>query len=401
MRILALLRFLLPACCLLMAHLPSQGQALSPRAEISLLTAAPGDELYSAFGHSAIRVHDPLQGIDEVYGYGTFNFDQPFFYLRFVRGYLNYRLDVEPFQRTPDRYGFVDVYQYLNRNVNEQVLNLSQSQKQAVYDFLQENNKPENRYYLYDYFFDNCATRPRDVFIQALGDSLVFHHDHLTDSLSFRDLIDRYLQHKPWIDMGIDLLLGMPIDRTMTPMEYMFHPDYLEKAFAHAQVGREEGMQDFVKTTRTPVPIKRSFAPAAWYERPWPYCWALALLVLGLTYRSHRRGSYLRWLDTLAFSLAGGVGWVLLLLMTATNHQAAAWNLNVLWLLPTHLVLPFVLHRTQAPAWLPAYLLVSAGLILLLLLAWPVLPQDLHPAFMPLMLILLLRLLHAWRRQAS
>src|SRR6185295_5483513 len=147
----------------------SQKFRLSPEAEISIITCGPWQgEVYSAFGHNAIRVYDPVNRIDDAYNYGVFDFNQPNFYLNYTRGLLLFKLGVYPY---PD---FRNIYIYYNRSVTEQVLNLSDLQKQAVYDFLEWNARPENETYRYDYFYNNCATQVRDVFVKVLQDSIHF-----------------------------------------------------------------------------------------------------------------------------------------------------------------------------------------------------------------------------------
>src|SRR3954471_15624664 len=133
-------------------HATAQRRILSPSAEISIITCGPWQgELYSAFGHSAIRVYDPGNGLDDAYNYGVFDFNQPYFYLNYTRGLLLFKLGVYPY---PD---FRDYYAYYNRYVIEQILDLSQEQKQQVYDYLEWNARPENETYRYDYFYNNCS----------------------------------------------------------------------------------------------------------------------------------------------------------------------------------------------------------------------------------------------------
>ena len=130
---------------------------LTEESIVTLVTCGPGEELYEAFGHTAIRVHDSNIGLDVVYNYGTFDFDQPNFYWNFVQGRSLYMLAANRYSN------FIRAYQYYNRSVREQYLNMTLPQKQALLDKLLWNAKVENRNYLYDYFFDNCSTRPRDV----------------------------------------------------------------------------------------------------------------------------------------------------------------------------------------------------------------------------------------------
>ncbi len=212
------------AVLFLLASLPgySQGPVLSPSAEISIITCGPWQgEVYAAFGHSAIRVHDPSLGLDDAYNYGVFDFNQPNFYLNFTRGFLYYKLGVYSY---PD---FRDYYKYYNRYINEQVLDLSQDQKQAIYNYLEWNAKPENETYRYDYFYNNCATRVRDVFADVLKDSIQFDGSFITTHYTIRELTDLYLKYQPWGDLGIDIGLGLPMDKIAAPYEYMFLPDYI------------------------------------------------------------------------------------------------------------------------------------------------------------------------------
>ncbi|MDQ2656263.1 MAG: DUF4105 domain-containing protein, partial [Bacteroidota bacterium] len=142
---------------------------LSEQAEISVLTLGPSqEEVFTAFGHSAFRVHDPANGIDAAFNYGVFDFNQPYFYLNFARGNNLYMLGVMDYPH------FATAYQYDNRYIHEQVLNLTQERKQKLFDFLQWNARPENRSYFYDYFYDNCATKIPEVIKQVFGDDVVF-----------------------------------------------------------------------------------------------------------------------------------------------------------------------------------------------------------------------------------
>ena len=142
-------------------------QTLSPTAEISVLTIGPGNNLNDAFGHSGFRIKDNVQGIDVVFGYGQYDFDAPNFYLKFAQGKLNYLISKDDFN------DFYRVYVFFNRSIKEQVLNLTQTEKQNLFNYLQNNYKPENRAYLYDFFYDNCATKIRDVANTALNNGII------------------------------------------------------------------------------------------------------------------------------------------------------------------------------------------------------------------------------------
>ena len=211
-----------------------QEQLLSPQAEISMITAGPGSALYEAFGHSTIRVKDVRLGIDMAYNYGIFDFDAPNFYLNFTKGKLLYKVLKYPFHY------FVRSYHEEKRWVKEQVLNLSQEEKQLFFDFLEKNCLPENASYLYDPFFDNCATKLRDITQQVLEDKVEFYSDHLTEKLSIRTLMNREFHWNSWGSFGINFALGSQLDKVASPLEYMYLPDYVHKAFQNATITKNK-----------------------------------------------------------------------------------------------------------------------------------------------------------------
>ncbi|MGB0432609.1 MAG: DUF4105 domain-containing protein, partial [Bacteroidia bacterium] len=181
---------------------------LSSKAEISVITCAPGNLIYECFGHTAIRVNDPEQQYDLVFNYGIFEFNKPNFELNFAKGYLEYKLGVGRFSR------FVPIYTRDNRTITEQVLNLDSTQKQKLFNFLIWNEKPENRYYFYDYFFNNCATKIRDVIEQETGAAVNYSGGFKNaNNYTIRDLIRVYAHNNEWSRLGIDLCLGFKIDK--------------------------------------------------------------------------------------------------------------------------------------------------------------------------------------------
>ncbi|MEM7656569.1 MAG: DUF4105 domain-containing protein [Bacteroidota bacterium] len=365
---------------------------LSPSAQISLMTCAPGEDLYSAFGHSAVRVYDSERGIDSIYNYGTFDFDPPGFYVDFVKGKLNYRLNRESYRM------FDRIYRYFERSYQAQELNLTYDQKVATYQFLENNAKPENAYYLYDFFYDNCATRIRDLMVEILGDSLRYHQPHQVGDSTLRDILDQYIEMRAWSDFGIDLALGAVIDDATTPWIQMFHPDYLAWEFAKAEVYRNGSWQPLVQQTYPIYTDDPAFSPTPWYLHPWFLFGLILLTVAAFTWLRRSQQPTRLVGDGILFSLAGLGGLVLFLLTFATDHTATAANWNLFWLIPTHLVAAIWLFRSKRPAWLRWYFGASAGIIVLLLLCWTILPQALSTQGLPLMLLLLLRSAIIWRK---
>jgi len=182
---------------------------LSDEAKISLLTCSSGDEIYSYFGHSAIRINDPKSGIDYVFNYGIFSFDSPNFIWRFVKGETDYMLAGE---RMPS---FMSAYYQEQRSVYEQVLNILPSERQFLFDALVENMKKENCVYRYRHFSDNCSTRVRDQFEKCVNHQLQYDTSKDT-KLTFRQLVDQCVPGNSWNGLGIKLALGIPADKTTT-----------------------------------------------------------------------------------------------------------------------------------------------------------------------------------------
>ena len=370
---------------LILAYSVCAGQAtkLSQKAEISVITCGPGqEELYTAFGHSAFRVYDPVNEIDWAYNYGVFDFNQPNFYLNFAKGYLYYRLAVQDYQR------FEYMYKYFDRYVHEQVLSLTQDQKQKLFDYLEWNALPENQDYRYDYFYDNCATKIPGVLLKVFGDSVQFDGSHITTDYTIRELTDLYLKYQPWGDLGIDICLGLPMDKIATPYEYMFLPEYVESGFANATIQGELGRVQLVKQTRVAYEAQQKTFTKTFFQPLFVFGFVF-LLVAGLSYRDLKRAKLSIALDILLFTVLGLIGILLLGLWVGTDHRAAAKNLNLLWALPTHLVV--VVAFIKNPKWLKDYFLIVAGLSVALLLAWPLLPQKLHYALIPLVMAVAVR----------
>lgn len=375
--------FIIALPLVLMSFILQAQRTLSPEATISVITCGPWQgELYSAFGHSALRVHDPAQQINEAYNYGVFDFDQPNFYLNFAKGHLYYKLAVWDYQ------GFANMYVYDNRFIHEQVLNLTADQKQKVYDFLQWNALPENQEYRYDYFYDNCATRIRDVFVNVFKDSVVFDGSYVETDYTIRELTDLYLEHQPWGDLGIDICLGLPMDKVADPYEYMFLPDYVESGFDHASIYRNGEYVPLVQD-KVIVYASREEDPIRGLPHPLIVFSVLAAAVAVISFYDLRRRKASSWLDIVLFGICGAIGILLLFLWLFTDHNAAARNLNLLWALPTHLWAVFTLRKNSKGT--QTYFLVTAILCLVLLLSWNILPQQLHYSLIPVVIALGIR----------
>jgi hypothetical protein len=353
---------------------------LSDKARISVITCGPWQGvLFTAFGHSAFRVNDPVNGIDYAFNYGVFDFDQPNFYLNFARGRNRYRLAIQDYKQ------FEASYIYYNRYLHEQVLNLTPEENQKLFDYLSWNAQPENQSYYYDYFYDNCATKLPFVMTKVFGDSVKFNGSYVTTNYSIRELTDIYLKHQPWGDLGIDLGLGLPMDKKITPYEYMFLPDYVESGFTHATISRKGSTVPLVKGSVSIYESRDEEIPKTLFH-PLLVFGLVFILLSVITFFDIKRNKLSKYVDVVLFSVVGLLGILLFLLWTLTDHRAAAWNFNLLWAVPIHFVAAMAMFKNAK--WLKNYFLAIAILNVLLLLTWPILPQKLHYSLIPLVMAL-------------
>lgn len=316
----------------------AQSFPLSETATASVLTCGPGNDFYTTFGHSALRICDTATGLDIVYNYGTFDFDTPHFYWKFTRGRLDYMLGRSSFE------GFMYEYQMEERAVWEQRLNLTQQEVNNLFVLLEQNYLPEYRHYRYDFFRDNCATRVRDMVYSSL-----VHRDTLlmgkSEPASFRRLIAMPLKHNlEWWHLGIDLLFGLPSDHRCNATERMFLPlemmaEYDEMAVISADSVSVDMVCPPVQLLEdTREPLSRSIPPVAVFA-------LLFAVVAVLMQRNHLP----RWVVRVLFVIAGLVGLFLLFMWFGTNHYCTAWNLNILWASPLLILIAIRLERS--PRW--------------------------------------------------
>ncbi len=356
---------------------------LSPESQISLLTCASGDEIYSYFGHSAIRINDPQSGIDYVFNYGVFSFDTPNFIWRFTKGETDYMLAGERMS------SFIESYRDEQRSVYEQVLNISQTEKQSLFDALVENAKKENRVYRYRHFSDNCSTRVRDQFEKCVNHQL--QYDTLQDTkMTFRNLVDQCVPGNSWNGLGIKLALGIPADKVTTYSQKMFLPDYLMNSMASAIVMKDEVRMPFVLPKTTLFEAKR--IPSGFsLSSPAIILNLFFLFVALLTFIEYRRKKRMIWLDFLVFFSIGFAGILLSFLCFISVTEATEWNLNLVWALPTHFIFAFLWFIPSLRPKLDWYLKFTAGIVLLFLVTMIFLPQTFHWLVVPLCLTILLR----------
>ncbi len=347
---------------------------LSENAKISLITVAPGDDLYSGFGHSALWIEDKENNLSIVFNYGTFDFDTPGFYLKFIRGKLNYMLSAGRITY------LVNSAKNESRTVYQQNLNLSQAEKSQIYALLVDNIRPENRYYQYDFFYDNCSTRFRDLFEIVLGDDLNWRRR--AEGYTFRQYLDIYLESKPWQDFGIDLVLGQPTDKVTDKREEMFLPDLLMYHFDEATVNGKPLVNEKVILFKADEKEKA----ASFTILPQHLTWLVCLLGIFFSIRHYKGGFNDRPFNRVLFFITGLLGCLIFFLWFLSDHVATVNNWNILWAFPLNAIFAFLLFKKPAKKWHTFYYAAFGIVCFMLLGFFYTLPQDLHAATFPIIL---------------
>lgn len=351
----------------------------STHLRISVLTCSPGDELYSIFGHTAFRIIDSTRQTDLVYNFGTFDFEDADFYSKFTRGKLDYFLSASTVQQ------FMYGYQIEKRDVTEQILSLPDSTKEKITRILFENLSGPARYYKYDFLYNNCTSKVRDILINLGG--LTTQTRLVPSKTTFRNMLYEYLDKgaQPWSKLGIDLLLGSPIDKVVTIPQSMFLPDYLLKGIDSS--GHKDQPQLLLQKSLlfkgTAIKVKK-------YNWPLFVFSFLTILITLLNFSKHKNVKpFIPIVDFILFFVTGLIGMLLIFMWFGTDHKACADNYNLLWALPTNAIAALALLKK--PIWLKKYFTISAFIYGFTLILWFWLPQQLNIGFIPLALLMLQR----------
>ena len=314
--------------------------------EFSLLTCSPHEEIYSLYGHTAIRYHDLRTGEDLAFNWGSFGFDKPFFVLRFVFGLTDYELDTTPFNY------FCAYYEKWGSSVTEQVLNLTDEEKQKLQQALADNLRPENRVYRYNYFYDNCSTRPRDIIEHCLNGKLEYEprEDYVP---SYREMVHQCVRNHDWAKWGNDMLLGVKADQPTTREQQEFLPSNLLYDFDHAQVYANGEYRPLIREHRMAVPSGVQVIEPDFPLSPMTVFLLLSgisLVIFAIEWKRHKTFKYWDALLMLVQGLAGCV----LFVMLFSQHPTTSTNLQILLLNPLPLFfIPSVVKRRKDTLWWP------------------------------------------------
>lgn len=348
--------FILVMLCALSALVPAQAR------EAWLVTYGIGPALEERFGHNALWMRDPAAGVDRIYNFGFFDFDQENFYTDYAFGEMTYFAAARPPQVE------FDYYVSRNRSIRTQRLDLSDAQFDRLLRALEFHVAPANRDFRYDYYFNNCSNRIRDMLDLALGGALSAATRALPARLDFRAHTRRLLEATPVLYTLVQTGLGRPADRPRTAWEEMFLPDAVAREAGRLMVddgagGRRPLVTEdrmLFESAADRVPAMPGFARIRYLALG-----ALtAGLVLGPVLLAGRRFAALlpfrTWL--LMTFAAGGM---LMFLWGFTDHYITRWNENLLLLNPLLLTL---WRARPGPVAQVAAVLVGAGLALAVVL---------------------------------
>jgi hypothetical protein len=368
----------------------SQKLVLSDQSEISIITAGPGDVLYEVFGHSAIRVKDPTLNLDIIFNYGLFDFNQPNFYVNFVKGRLLYRLGKQSFRR------FITSYDYQQRWVKDQVLNLSLVDRKKIFEYLNKNSLPENAEYLYDPYFNNCATKLRDIAKEILGNKIQFPSSFSDENFTLRQLMNQELPWNTWGSFGINLALGNTLDKEIIADNYMYLPDYVHNAFQNASITENKTITPLVLKESQLLRYPEKQIDIQWYN-PFSVFSLLLLLTILVTFRDQKRNIRSKWLDFTLFFGTGVLGIIICFLWFFTDHYTAPNNFNLLWAFVLNFFVAFILLKSRIPSWTSKYLLFYLFLLFGAIITSFIGLQEFSNAVFPIMAMLFLRTFYIYR----
>ncbi len=391
MRKWLMLCWLLLAAC---AQAASSNPSLSRTAEISVLTCAPGQAIWTHYGHSAIRISDPDKHLDICFNYGLFNFDTPNFAGRFISGQTDYMLGYCPTAR------FLEDYRIEGRSVHEQVLNLNTEEKESLWQALRENAKRENRRYRYNFFYDNCATRARRIIESNIDGKMVYDSTLIYPTL--RASLKHYTTTHPWADFGISFLIASEADRPASFEDLLYAPGEMQIALQSARIQSADSSRALVKASRDLLSFPDSFTASSLQTKA-PrnktfnmVFWLMTLIFLVnlvlMRMETSKRKRFAA-IDILLYAIAGLAGCLLCYLALFSQHPAVHHNLLILWLNPlqlcyaTALIVPAFRNSKAANI----YAAFSASLCLLMLFLSLIVPQSIHPACWPLAAVFVVR----------
>lgn len=355
-------------------------QIYPPAEQFSILTCSPGEEIYSLFGHTAIRYKDSESGTDIVFNYGIFSFNSPNFIWRFIKGETDYMLGITSFEY------FCEEYYDRKSPVFEQKLNLDKEETRQLLAILMNDYKPENRIYRYNFFYNNCTTRAKDRVESIFKEGVTYKKD--MPELSFRDIVHQFTKGHEWSELGIDLCIASPADKKITKEEMMFAPFYYMDLLEHAYIGNSDRplAQKAVKIVN---PDERTTADS--YPSPL-LCFILLFIITAAICAIEYKMKRTFWgYDIILFGGTGISGLIIAFLAFFSTHPAVSQNYLLFFMHPIHLIaLPFMISK-EIKRKKSYYHMANSVIIIIFFVTLPIIPQQFNHAILFLALSLLTR----------
>ncbi len=359
---------------------------LSVYSEVSIVTAGPGTELFESFGHSAIRIKDPVLQLDLVYNYGMFDWKAPNFYLNFIKGRPKYSLARYDFKY------FLRSYKNQKRWVKQQVLNLNQKERQAFFQYLEQNALPKNASYVYDPYYNNCATKLRDITDLILGKKVQFNDNHLEKNKSLRQLMGKEISWNTWGSLGINIALGSKLDLNATAKQYMYLPDYVYSGYKNAKVFVKNEPIDLIKKEISLLNFEES-TPKIKIFNPFLIFSIISIIGLLITFNDFKKDKRTKILDFILFFSTGIIGLLIVFFWFFTDHVTAPNNFNFLWAFAPNFIIAFFLLKEEQLNWIKKYLQIILLLLFIIPIVWLLKIQQLPISIIPLLILLFVRYL--------
>ena len=346
-----------------------------------LLTCGAGTETYSIYGHSALRIFIPDKHIDTVYNWGVFDFDTPNFVWKFAKGRLDYMVIGESLK------GFLGSYIYEHRYVYSQRINIDASEVRILIGLINDNMKPENVKYRYDFFYDDCTTRIRDLLEKSIGEKLKYPTEERGKIPTFRDMVGKYQSPYPWYKFGVDLIMGSTADKKASFRDRMFLPIDMKEELSKTLVLRSGKMIPLLQNPVILVDFESPDVKKMFLVSP-PVVFTLAIILILILSTLLKNRKTIRIIDIIIYSVFSILSVLMIFFNFFTDHQQMRLNLNIIWLNPFIIVCLILLILNKAAIiWFRIVFYISAGFLVL----HYILPQQFNISFSLLAIILLIR----------
>lgn len=346
-----------------------------------LLTCGPGTETYSIYGHSALRIVIPEKNFDTIYNWGVFDFMTKNFAWKFAKGRLDYMVIAESSN------GFIRDYLNEKRYVYSQRINLDSRELSILISLINENIKPENAIYRYDFFYDDCSTRIRDLFEKSIGEKLKYPPPEPGKNPTFRDMVTKYQSPYPWLRFGVDLIMGSTSDKEANFRDRMFLPIDLMEELSKTHIRRGDKMIPLLQNPVTVVDFKPPNVNPVLLLSP-AFIFTLALIIILILAALTKSKKIIRWIDIFIYSIFSILSVLMIFFNFFTDHQQMKMNLNIIWLNPFIIVCLFmIIFKKTGLIWFRIVFFIAAIFLGLQLL----LPQKFDTAFLLLDIIILIR----------